>query len=74
MKRIGTTVRLANGGGFDLRGCPDPEVLAFTVVRAVNAHERLVLALKTARRAFQKAGDPVALAIIEQALSSVGAL
>jgi hypothetical protein len=48
MKRIGTTVRLAHGGGFDLSGCPDPEVLAFKIVEAVNAHDKLVAALKRA--------------------------
>lgn len=53
IKRIGTTVRLARGGGFDLRGCPDPEVLAFTIVRAVNAYEPLVTVLKAADNKLQ---------------------
>lgn len=48
MQRFGTTVRLAHGGGFDVRGCPDPEVLAFTIVRACNSHGQLVAAAKAA--------------------------
>lgn len=47
MRHHGTTrVYLANNiGGFDVSGCPQPEALAQTIVRACNAHNDLVLSL-----------------------------
>lgn len=51
MQKFGTTVRLAGGGGFDVRGCPDPEALTETIVRACNAHDALVASLKDAIQA-----------------------
>jgi hypothetical protein len=46
----GTAIYLANNsGGFDLRGCPNPEALAQFIVRACNAHDYLVKALQSAK-------------------------
>lgn len=40
-ERIGTAVYIP-GGGFDVRHCPDPQETAAKIVKAVNAHDRLV--------------------------------
>ncbi len=46
-----TNIFLAdNLGGFSVRHCPDPEELAALIVRAVNAHEALVKALRDIAR------------------------
>ena len=64
MQHFGTTVRLHGGGGFDVRGCPEPEALAETIVRACNAHDQLVTALQEALSviddyiAYEHNGDP----------------
>lgn len=52
MQKIGTAVRLAGGGGFDVRGCPEPQALTETIVRACNAHEQLVDAVKMQHKAI----------------------
>jgi hypothetical protein len=38
-------VYMGTAGGFDLRGCPQPDANAAFIVRACNAHDELVAAL-----------------------------
>lgn len=48
-----TRVYIENGG-FDVRGCPEPEKVVQTIVVSVNCHDRLVDALDKLLALYRK--------------------